>query len=278
MAPAWLTLSRPLVLVLFLINILVTIAFQADVEAQSGAYATGVLVLILSAAFAATLALWEEKRPILSAYCGVITLVFLYTLVDNCIERPDGLIIGMIFILLLMTVSGISRSMRSFEFRVSRMYLKNRTTLQLAPELVGKKVHMVPIRTDSPEARRKKRREIETHYNCRGPIAFIHVTLADNRSEFVSRLVVSIDQEGQDFIVRASGAVAIANTLAYLSEMIDPISIFIGLTRQNLMNQAFRYLLFGEGETGIMLYTILLRYWEWTPEDDVRPLIFMMSD
>jgi hypothetical protein len=27
-----------------------------------------------------------------------------------------------------------------------------------------------------------------------------------------------------------------------------------------------------------MVYTILLRYWELTPEDDVRPLIFLMSD
>ena len=70
---------------------------------------------------------------------------------------------------------------------------------------------------------------------------------------------------------------AIANTLAYLSESIDPISIFIGLTRRDLMDQAIRYLLFGEGETGLMLYTILLRYWQWTPEDDVRPLIFLMS-
>ena len=34
----------------------------------------------------------------------------------------------------------------------------------------------------------------------------------------------------------------------------------------------------GEGETALMVYTILLRYWEWTPEDDVRPLIFIMSD
>jgi hypothetical protein len=28
----------------------------------------------------------------------------------------------------------------------------------------------------------------------------------------------------------------------------------------------------------LMVYTILLRYWEWTPYDDVRPLIFLMSD
>jgi len=27
-----------------------------------------------------------------------------------------------------------------------------------------------------------------------------------------------------------------------------------------------------------MVYAILLRYWEWTPDEDVRPLIFLMSD
>ena len=44
------------------------------------------------------------------------------------------------------------------------------------------------------------------------------------------------------------------------------------------MAQAVRYLLFGEGETGLMVYTVLLRYWHWTPEEDVRPRIFLMSD
>jgi hypothetical protein len=34
----------------------------------------------------------------------------------------------------------------------------------------------------------------------------------------------------------------------------------------------------GEGETGLIVYTILLRYWDWTPEEDLRPLIFLMSD
>jgi hypothetical protein len=57
MAPRWATLSRPLVLVLFAVDVVITLIFDADVEAQSGAYATGVLVLILSAALAATLAL-----------------------------------------------------------------------------------------------------------------------------------------------------------------------------------------------------------------------------
>ena len=57
MAPLWVAYTRPLVLVLLAINVLVTLAFKADVEAQGGAYATGVLVLMLSAAIAAALAL-----------------------------------------------------------------------------------------------------------------------------------------------------------------------------------------------------------------------------
>src|SRR5262245_2456762 len=105
-APRWVSLTRPLVLLLLGIAIVITLVFQADVEAQSGAYATGVLVLILSAAFAATLALWHERRWLLAAYTAFLCLVFGYTLVDNCLERPDGLIIGSIFTLLLMIARG----------------------------------------------------------------------------------------------------------------------------------------------------------------------------
>ena len=89
---------------------------------------------------------------------------------------------------------------------------------------------------------------------------------------------MTLRKEGDDYVGEIYGAVAIANSIAFVSESIDPISIFLGLTRRELMAQAMRYLLFGEGETGLMVYKILLRYWDWTPEEDVRPLIFLMSD
>jgi hypothetical protein len=278
MAPRWAVLSRALVLVLFGVDVVVTLVFRADVEAQSGAYATGVLVLILSAALAATLALWRERRRLMSAYCGAVSLVFAYTLVDNCIERPDGLIIGTIFTLLLMLSSGVSRSLRSIEMRVPEGFFADVESWRMGPELRPKKVHLVPVATNTPEARRRKKAEIVRHYHARGAFLFLHVNLLDNRSAFASPLELKLWKEDGDYIAEAYGAIAIANTIAYLSEVIDPISIFLGLTRRDLMGQALRYLLFGEGETGLMVYTILLRYWEWTPEEDVRPLIFLMSD
>jgi len=278
MAPRWAALSRPLVLVLLATDVIITLIFGADVEAQSGAYATGVLVLILSAALAATLALWRERRRGLSVCTGIILLVFAYTLADNCVERPDGLIIGSVFTLLLMLASGLSRSIRSVELRIPHGYFADVESWRIGPELRGKKVHLVPIKSPSAEDRRRKRAEVTRHYNVRGPFLFLHVNLLDNRSEFSAPLEVALRKEGDDYVAEVYGAIAIANTIAFVSEAIDPISIFIGLTRRDLMSQAFRYLLFGEGETGLMVYTVLLRYWDWTPEEDIRPLIFLMSD
>jgi len=278
MAPRWATLSRPLVLVLFSIDVVITLIFHADVEAQSGAYATGVLVLILSAAFAATLALWRERRWLMAIYSGLLCLVFAYTLGDNCLERPDGLIIGLILTLLLIMVCALSRSLRSVEIRIPDGYFADVESWRIGPELRGKKVHLVPIPNQSLEARRKKRIEIAKHYGVNGPLLFLHVNLIDNRSEFSAPLEVTITREGNDYVAEVYNAIAIANSIAFISECIDPISIFIGLTRRDLMGQAFRYILFGEGETGLMVYTILVRYWDWTPDEDVRPHIFLMSD
>jgi hypothetical protein len=278
MAPRWAALARPLVLVLFGLDVLITLIFQADVEAQSGAYATGVLVLILSAAFATTRELWRERRRGSAVYAAFLTLVFAYTLIDNCLERPDGLIIGTAFTLLLMLLSGLSRSIRSVELRIPHAYFTDEESWRMGPALRGKKVHLVPVPGSSSTVRDKKRAEIAGHYNVRGPFLFLHVNLLDNRSEFAAPLEIALRKEGDDCVAEVYGAIAIANTIAYVSEAIDPITIFLGLTRRDLMGQAVRYLLFGEGETGLMVYTILLRYWEWTPEEDVRPRIFLMSD
>jgi repressor of nif and glnA expression len=102
--------------------------------------------------------------------------------------------------------------------------------------------------------------------------------LHDDCSEFLSGLRLQIRQEGEDFCIEVTGAVALANAIAYISELIDPVSIFLGLTRKNMTEQSMNYMLTGQGETGLMVYQILVRYWEWTAEEDVRPLIFLLSD
>ena len=57
MAPDWSAYRRPLVLAIFVVSVIVTWIFDANVDAQGSAYATGVLSLMLSAAIAVALAL-----------------------------------------------------------------------------------------------------------------------------------------------------------------------------------------------------------------------------
>ncbi len=287
MAPRWTSYRRPLVMALFFIAVIVTWVFDANVEKQGGAYATGVLALILSASIAVALALRRksddpriggEPNKMLSNYFWVVSAVFAFTFVDNIIERPDGIIISAIFIVIVVIISALSRYQRATELRVAQFQFVDESSKQVWQQIVNKKVNLVPLRTSTPEHRAHKEKDIRKHYKVQGPMAFVHVSLLDNRSEFVAPLTVRVFRENDDFVIEVHGAIAIANTIAYISELIDPISIFVGLTRLNLMSQSFKYLLFGEGETGMMIYKILLRYWEWTPEDDVRPLIFLMSE
>ena len=69
---------------------LVTWIFDADVNAQGGAYATGVLVLITSAAVAVTIAARRADQRGWTIAFGTIATVFGYTTIANIIERPDG--------------------------------------------------------------------------------------------------------------------------------------------------------------------------------------------
>ena len=72
MAPQWARAVRPLVLVFTAVAFVVTSIFRADVDAQGGAYATGVLVLITSAAVAVTLAARRAGQRELTVAFGVI--------------------------------------------------------------------------------------------------------------------------------------------------------------------------------------------------------------
>jgi len=278
MAPEWTAYSRPLVLLLFGFNVVVTLIFRADVDAQGGAYATGVLVLMSSAAVAAAISLWEEHSYAVSAYCWGVVLVFAYTTAVNVVERTDGIIIASFFILFILIVSGVSRYRRAKELRVGGHRFCDEESERLWNIIVNQRVNMVPSRSLEKQWREERAVRLRKHYTVEGALTFVHVTLLDNRSEFLSPLEITVKEEDGDHLVTASQAVATANAIAYLSELMHPAAIYLGLSRLNLMRQSFRYFLLGEGETGLMVYTILQHVWEVNPSEQERPRIFLMSD
>jgi hypothetical protein len=121
MAPEWGRAVRPVVLVYTAISVVITIAFGADVNAQAGAYATGILAMMVSGAVAVTISAIRRRQVAAILGFAVLTLVLLYALVENIREKPDGIAISAMFIAGVIVVSLISRVTRTTELRAERI-------------------------------------------------------------------------------------------------------------------------------------------------------------
>jgi hypothetical protein len=154
MAPEWAGASRPLVIIYCAIAFAVTIIFRADVDAQGGAYATGVLVLMTSAAIAVTLSAWRKRSesiwPVVSF--ALTALVFLYTTVANIVERPDGVKIAAFFISTIVITSILSRVWRTTELRVGKIEIDDEAQRFLKEALTDDRDSFVHIIANEPDA------------------------------------------------------------------------------------------------------------------------------
>lgn len=151
MAPAWVSKNKPMVGIVAAIAFFITIVFDASVEKQAGAYATGVLVLLTSGAVAVTLSShWDMKhkggaRWKFLAY-GLIALVFIYTMITNMIERPEGLHVASFFIVGIVVASMISRFHRAFEIRTTTINYDKAANNMIRAAAYGQRIAIVAHR------------------------------------------------------------------------------------------------------------------------------------
>ena len=146
MAPDWTRALRPLVLIYTFVATVITIYFKASVDAQAGAYATGILAMMTSAAFAVTLTSWRRGSRKAAFAFGIVLAVFVYALVANEIQRPDGLVIASFFVGAIVLTSLISRVQRSTELRTERFEI-DETAQRFVDEAAERgEIHLVAHR------------------------------------------------------------------------------------------------------------------------------------
>jgi hypothetical protein len=260
MAPDWALARRPLTLVFTGLTFLVTIAFDADVNKQGGAYATGVLALMTSAAVAVTIANWRTGRR--WAYVAM-SVVFVYTLVDNVILRPEGLQIASMFIAGIVVTSLASRAIRSTEVRITSVKLNPNADAfvrEMAPHEVRIIAHRPDKRTVS-EYDKKERQAREDHsLDKNEPLVFLEVSQGD-ASDFREELYVRGVRVGRHRILRCQSPAipnAIAALLLHIRDMTGRIPhAYFGWTEGNPIAYVLRYLALGEGDTAPVTREVL---------------------
>jgi hypothetical protein len=252
----------------------VTIRFHANVDAQGGAYATGVLVLITSAACAVTLAAWHSRArwPFL-----IIALVFIYTTCMNISERPEGLKISCFFIATIMFVSFVSRATRSTELRITGVEL-SKDAHELIANTGGQPLRVIARRPrentttddlDRIEALVREYHGLPGHV----PILFFEVERTD-ASEFNQRLHVEGRRVGNHCVLRARSPM-VSNSIAALLIHIEHLSgrvphIYFKWREGNPVINIFRFLFLGEGDAAPLTHEVLRKA---VPDLDHRPVV-----
>ena len=261
MAPEWTKGTRPLVVLFGAITFLITILFRANVEAQGGAYATGVLVLMTSAAVAVTLHCRPHRGEFVAF--GAITLVFIYTTVLNVIERPEGIKIASWFIATIIVTSLISRALRSTELRVQGVDADPRAR-QFIREAGSRPVRILANRPGAggiEQYENKLREARDAHHLPEDQrVLFLEISPGDV-SNFTERLTVTgADVHGYHVLRCESPAIpnAIAALLLYIRDETGLMPhAYFGWTEGNPVTYLLKFLAFGEGDTAPVTREVL---------------------
>jgi hypothetical protein len=274
MAPEWTRAVRPLVLVLTGLAFVVTWLFDADVDAQGGAYATGVLVLMTSASVAVTLAARRAGQRRLTVAFAAVAAVFAYTTVANVVERPDGLKIGAFFIAAILTVSFASRLCRAFELRTTHATFDERAEVFLR-DCSRRRIRLLANEPDGRDAEEYRRKLEETHHEhdlADDDVIFVEVTVRDP-SDFETGLDVHGEILHGRYRVLTVVSSSVPNALAaLLLEIRDRTGriphIYFEWTEGNPLANLLRFLLFGAGEVAPVTREVLR---EAEPDPHRRP-------
>jgi hypothetical protein len=277
MAPEWARAIRPLVLVFTAIAFLVTILFEANVDAQGGAYATGVLVLILSASFAATLAVRRSGSRRGTWAFAAITVVVGYTTVANIIERPTGVQIAALFIVGILAASLFSRIHRSLEVRATEVRFDPLARQLLAEATSGGEVHILPNEPDARDEQEYREKDAslrEAHHIPEDtPVLFLEVTLVDS-SEFSAELDV-VGERRFGYCIAKVRSPTVPNTIAaVLLHIRDRTGkrphVYFNWTEGSPLVHLLKYLVFGVGEIAPVTREVLRRA---EPDVPRRPVV-----
>lgn len=281
MAPEWARQIRPLVLVFAVVAFGITWYFDASVDAQGAAYATGVLVLITSAAVAVTWSAWRKQQRSRVLGFGLVSVIFVYTTIDNIIEKPEGVHLAILFILAIIVVSFASRFRRAFELRAIEVTFDEKAAAIIDDLAARGEVRIVTHDVDQrqPEeyAEKEADQRRESHIPEGEPILFLEVIVKDP-SEFSTDLLVT-EVEVAEYHILSVEAAAVPNSIAAILLAIRdrtgvPPHVYFEWTEGNPLINLARFMFFGEGEVAPVTREILRRA---VPRRSQRPHVHVDS-
>jgi hypothetical protein len=264
-----------------LLNLAVTVWFRADVSSQRGAYATGVLALMLHASAATVIDRWHARTGhwlIRLPWWSLLTaLLFLVTTVTVIAISPSGLVIASAFIGLILCTSVISRALRSDELRTVGFEFKDETSHFLWDSLKMLEFPvLVPHRPgERPRDVKEKMIREEHQIDPSMEVVFLEIDLAD-ASDFYQTPQIEVVREGTRFVIAVTRCASVPHAVAAvaleLSKVGKPPALHFGWSELSLVQSSWGYLAFGEGNVPWKVRALICQM---EPDPQRRPRVIV---
>jgi hypothetical protein len=251
------------------LKIAVTVVYKADVDAQRGAYLTGVLALFTAAGFTGFADVlhrrdggrWWRLVVLGPLFLGAF-VAFAASFCTIVWTKPDGLVLALFFVILLLGTSMITRFFRSTELRVEGFTFADDGSKALWDELVRNDYPMlVPLRPNGhgpvqKENEIRKLHRVPDHY----PLVFLRAELGD-ASDFYQRPVIRVCREGGRVVVDITRCASVPHTLAAAAIEISKAGvvpeIHFGWSAENPLTANLHFVLFGHGNVPWLVHTLI---------------------
>lgn len=276
--------ARKVGVIVHLFNVVilvVTLLFKADVSHQQGAYATSVLVLLTSAAMAASidvLARWRNWFGVTMAVPFLLLgLFFLSVTLHMIVVNAAGLAFAFAFISVTMLTSLASRWLRSKELRFHGFEFADEATRRRWDEVRQLEFQvLVPHR---PGRTTLVRKEDEVRHKHRlgkdVTILFIEVALGD-ASEFYHEPLMQIVREESREVIRISRCASIPHVITSIglefARVGRPPEIIFGWSGEGPVAATVKFVFLGQGNVPWMVHELIQRA---EPDKARQPLVIV---
>lgn len=260
----WVRRWGGLMLLFAAINFAVTVFFQASVKDQRGAYATGVLVLLSSAALIAFVDIKRLRRStpqkglrrltgwLEQSYFGLVALIFLVILLVVLVRSVSGVLIGLCFITLILGMSVLSRAVRANEKRTIGIGFVDDQSRFLWESLVAADFPILIPHRPGRESARVKVQTIRREHDIGLEIDLVILEVeVDDPSNFYQTLRIQVVQEDNHHVIKVTDCCSVPHAIATIalemSRTSKPPGVHFGWSEIDPLTASWNYLAFGEG-------------------------------
>ncbi len=253
--------------VFVLVKLGVTYAYNADLDAQRGAYLTGVLSIFTAASLAALLDVWKRRAGWWTAFRVapwwlLCLVVFAGSTAVVIRSQPGGLKMAAWFVGVTLLVSVVSRFFRTTELRFRGFEFADEPSRHLWEDVIMRDYPIiVPVRPGG-HSLAEKEQDMRRYHRLPPhlPVLFLMVELGDP-SDFYHLPVIRVAREDGRVVAHVTRAASTPHVIAAAALEVSKYGVVpevhFGWSAEHPLTANLNFVLFGMGNVPWMVYELI---------------------